>query len=117
MGNAWEWVKNDIDPKVVQNQYMSHYSSSDYNPNSRSQGINDSCNKENRYCGFGYDFLNYSAGAAPHRGGGWSNINFDGRFAKNMSFGPSSSNFGVGFRCVFHFLSLEFSPTPGPEYE
>ena len=74
-GNVWEWVKDDNDSKVGENQYMSNYSGSDYGPKG-----DYSCNKENRYCGFGYGFLNNSAGAVL-RGGYWYSYGYAGLFA------------------------------------
>ena len=79
---------------------MSNYSGSDYGPEG-----NYSCNKENRYCGFGYGFLNYSAGAVL-RGGFWSYDDFAGLFAAFLYYDPSYLLSVVGFRCVFHSMSL-----------
>ena len=77
-GNVFEWVKDDNDSKVGENQYMSNYSGSDYGPEG-----DYSCNKKNRYCGFGYGFLNYSAGAAL-RGGYWDDDGYAGLFAASL---------------------------------
>ena len=100
-GNVWEWVKDDNDSKVDENQYMFNYSGSDYGPEG-----DYSCNKENQYCGFGYGWLNYSAGAVL-RGGGWGSGDVNaGLFATYLYYGPSYSDSGVGFRCVFHSVSL-----------
>ena len=107
-GNVWEWVKDDNDSKVGKSQYMSNYSGSDYGPEG-----NYSCNKENRYCGFGYGFF-VSAGAVL-RGGSWDNSGSAGLFAAYLGNGPSYSFNGVGFRCVFHSVSLGSSPYPGYE--
>ena len=60
---------------------------------------------ENRYCGFGYGFLHYSAGAVL-RGGGWDIDGDADLFAAYLDVGPSYSGSGVGFRCVFHSVSL-----------
>ena len=42
-GNVWEWVKDDNDSKVGENQYMSNYSGSDYGPEG-----DYSCNNNNK---------------------------------------------------------------------
>ena len=104
-GNVWEWVKDDNDStKVGENQYMSNYSGSDYGPEG-----DYSCNKGNRYCGFGFGFLEYSAGAV-RRGGDWGYGDSAGLFSAYLSYDSSYSRPDVGFRCVFHSVSLGSSP-------
>ena len=109
-GNVCEWVKDDNDYKVEKDQYMSNYSGLDYGP----EANNYSCNKENRYCGFGYGWLNYSGGAVL-RDDHWHGHVSAGLFTVDLSHGPSYSSSTVGFRCVFHSVSLGSSPVPGYE--
>ena len=105
-GNVWEWVKDDNNHKVSGNQYMSRYSDSDYGP-----AGNYFCNEIDRYCGFGFGWLNYSAGAVL-RGGYWGDSVINaGLFAAILYDGPSRTRATTGFRCVFRVGGT----TPGYE--
>ena len=96
-GNVWEWVSDDNNQKQGGNAYIASQPSvkSKYGPSG-----NYSCNSQNRYCGLGYGYTDYSAGAV-RRGGSWVNLDFAGVFAVGLDHVPSYSNHVVGFRCVF----------------
>ena len=95
-GNIWEWVKSEWvkdDSHFSQNDnhYLDYPTSIYYTPPKKYS----SCDTED--CGYGW--LNFSAGVVL-RGGGWDSEVYAGVFATSLYRVPSSSDYGVGFRCV-----------------
>ncbi|MCB0413077.1 MAG: hypothetical protein KDD50_02005, partial [Bdellovibrionales bacterium] len=51
--------------------------------------------------GLGYGFLNFNASTVV-RGGLFNNLTTSGIFAVDLGIGPTTSSYGLGFRCVMH---------------
>ena len=98
-GNVWEWVTNDNTASNGADAYASTFTSGVIQTK---YGNDTICGTpaSNNYCGYGYGYINYSAGAVM-RGGDWYSGTFTGVFASHLSVAPSDSGTGIGFRCVF----------------
>jgi formylglycine-generating enzyme required for sulfatase activity len=101
-GNVWEWVTNDNTVSNGADGYISTMSGADIRQTRYGALSSTICATpgSSPYCGMGYGYFNYSAGAVL-RGGFWNYDVSAGVFAADLNYAPTLTNTGVGFRCVF----------------
>ena len=98
-GNVWEWVQDNNTSSQGVDGYMSTFTDG----RQTTYGNDTFCASPSSspYCGMGYGWTNYSAGAVL-RGGGWSSPDIGtGVFSVNLSYAPTGADSYVGFRCTF----------------
>ena len=101
-GNVWEWVTNDNTVVNGADGYISTMSGGDIRQTRYGAAAGTFCATPNvtPYCGMGYGYFNYSAGAVL-RGGDWNGGVLAGVFAANLLYAATVTGAGIGFRCVF----------------
>ncbi len=101
-GNVWQWVTNNNTVVNGADGYISTMSAADIRQTRYGALSSTICATPGAtpYCGMGYGYFNYSAGAVL-RGGAWNSGVLAGVFAAYLGYAPTVSNTGVGFRCVF----------------
>lgn len=99
-GNVWEWVSDNNVSVAGADGYISTMSAGD--KRQVRYGNDQFCASPSAtpWCGMGYGYFNYSAGAVI-RGGTWYDELYAGVFAALLYYAPSSADTFVGFRCVF----------------
>lgn len=112
-GNVWQWVKDTNSTNFGTNAYLSQLTSSSNTATGTVGGITGNTKTlfgssggytslgSTPYGGFGYGYLNYSAGTVL-RGGSWTSGDHAGVFAVYLSYATSFSDHDFGFRCVYH---------------
>ena len=101
-GNIWEWVTNDNYASNGADGYISSMNGADIRQTRYGAASGTICASPltSPYCGMGYGYFNYSAGAFT-RGGNWGNGVYAGVFHADLSNPPSNRYPDIGFRCVF----------------
>lgn len=101
-GNVREWVTNDSNVSHGADGYTSTISGGDIRQTRYGPLSSTICSSpgSSPYCGMGYGFFNYTAGAVV-RGGRWLSLDKGGIFSVDLSLATSLVDTGFGFRCVF----------------
>ena len=101
-GNVFEWVTDNNTASNGADGYMSTMSGADIRQTRYGAASGTICASPltSPYCGMGYGYFNYSAGAFT-RGGNWGNGVYAGVFHADLSNPPSNRYPDIGFRCVF----------------
>jgi formylglycine-generating enzyme required for sulfatase activity len=99
-GNVWEWVKDNNSSSQGADGYIATFNGGD--SRQVNYGNDSFCASPSTtpYCGMGYGYTNYSAGAV-YRGGYWFNDVPTGIFAAYLAGGPTDTASNIGFRCVY----------------
>ncbi len=99
-GNVWEWVKDNNNATQGTDGYLSTMNLNDSRQNNFGNDQFCGSPSSGNYCGFGYGYTNYSAGAVL-RGGLWGDGTLAGIFMANLAGAPSLTSTALGFRCIF----------------
>jgi hypothetical protein len=101
-GNVYEWVMNDTPVAYGLDGYISSMSGADIRQTKFGALAGTFCATPTTtpYCGMGYGWLNYSAGAV-YRSGTWASGVYAGVFAAGLASPSVAAGTSLGFRCVF----------------
>jgi hypothetical protein len=101
-GNVWEWVTNDSNVSNGANGYISTMNGDDIRQSRYGAAAGTFCASPSStpYCGMGYGYFNYAAGAVL-RGGPWNNGVGVGVFAALLGNASTVTGWDIGFRCAF----------------
>jgi formylglycine-generating enzyme required for sulfatase activity len=101
-GNVWEWVTDNNSAVAGADAYVSTLPTNDKRQVRYGPDPSTLCATPNAspYCGMGYAWANYSAGAT-RRGGSWGDGVNSGVFPSALANPATGTNPSFGFRCVF----------------
>ena len=99
-GNVWEWVTNNNTVVNGADGNISTMSGADIRQTRYGAAAFCATPSSTPYCGMGYGYFNYSAGAVI-RGGTWGDVVDAGVFAADLGNAPTDTDTLLGFRCVF----------------
>jgi len=101
-GNVWEWVTNDSSASNGADGFISTMSAGDRRQTRYGAVIGTICGTSSvsPYCGMGYGYFNYTAGAIL-RGGYRGDQAYAGVFMVSLVNAPTFTSANLGFRCVF----------------
>jgi len=105
-GNVSEWITNDSNISNGSDDYISAMSGGDIRQTRYGVASGNICPSPSAspYCGLGYGWFNYGAGAVL-RGGNYGTGTYAGEragvFATGLGYAPTATDTFFGFRCVF----------------